>query len=731
MSTWTTPLRQGLPLAFDGEQFTIAELDGRRVLLQQTGPDGRPRWRQVDLSMLMSHPSTEFLVETPPPGPASATVLGNLVDEEEGNLNTRFQHVQEVRFGYKLGSPELALEGEPRPDYAPGVPLMRRYEAKAAELGVDPATIRRWVAKSKDDGPAGLVSKRQSTHILDRVDSRWLDMARLVLKEKETASRPVRNLTLIEIEERLAEKYGRDAVRLPKRTTAYELLRELSRGTNAFNGSTKGKRSIAQRPPGVYGKLRATRPGEYVILDTNSLDVYAMEPVTCRWVRCELTVAMDLYSRCICGLRVTPVSTKSVDVAEVLFETVRSRGQAAGKGDPLPYCGVPSAVIVDAEKLVDHDGHHLLPSVAAEAIVYDHGKIYVSKHIASVCAKLDISLQPARPHTPTDKPVERWFKTINQGLLAALPGYKGPDVYSRGEKVEDEAYFFVDELEAIIREWITLVYHRRHHRGLKVPEVPGLKLSPLEMYEHGVMRAGPLRIPSRPGLAYEFLEEVWCTIHHYGVEVHGLRYNGKALKGLHNQTSHHRGRHAGAWPVAVDRDDIRKVFFQHPRTHEWHALDWEHAPSLNGPASLEALQYARRIAAKTHRFPDTKRALVELLERWGAGLTADRTERRMAIRLSQQRFRIVGEDGDSDAEVTALPTVERLASLTTPSTADDSQRRVSDATSGLLAVPDPKQIPGGDDDADDECAALLPGDEANNEVEVDEDDFYSDILDSR
>ncbi|MEK8141793.1 hypothetical protein NKH18_01520 [Streptomyces sp. M10(2022)] len=42
------------------------------------------------------------------------------------------------------------------------------------------------------------------------------------------------------------------------------------------------------------------------------------------------------------------------------------------------------------------------------------------------------------------------------------------------------------------------------------------------MFEHGVTRAGPLRIPARPHLALEFLEEVRTTIQHYGVEVEGL-----------------------------------------------------------------------------------------------------------------------------------------------------------------------------------------------------------------
>lgn len=148
---------------------------------------------------------------------------------------------------------------------------------------------------------------------------------------------------------------------------------------------------------------------------------------------------MDLYSRCITGLRLTPVSTKSIDVAGVLFETVHTSGRAREGSGALPYCGVPATVVVDAGKLVDARGRPLLPVVAAESIVFDHGKVYLSNHVKSGCAKFGISLQPARPYTPTDKPIERWFKTLGEGLLAVLPGYKGPDVYSRGEKVEEES----------------------------------------------------------------------------------------------------------------------------------------------------------------------------------------------------------------------------------------------------------------------------------------------------
>jgi len=73
-------------------------------------------------------------------------------------------------------------------------------------------------------------------------------------------------------------------------------------------------------------------------------------------------------------------------------------------------------------------------------------------------------------------------------LLQALPGYKGPDVHSRGLDPESEAFFYLDELEAIIREWVAMVYHHRPHESLIDPHVPGLRMSPAQMFEHGVAR---------------------------------------------------------------------------------------------------------------------------------------------------------------------------------------------------------------------------------------------------
>ena len=129
-----------------------------------------------------------------------------------------------------------------------------------------------------------------------------------------------------------------------------------------------------------------------------------MEPVTLRWVQAELTIAMDLFTRCILGLRLTPVSAKSVDVASVLFE-VLSPPEAPPEWPAeaaWPYHGVPGALVVDAGRACGprFTGPGMLP----DTIVVDHGSIYVSEHVTSACARLGVSVQPARPYTPTDKP---------------------------------------------------------------------------------------------------------------------------------------------------------------------------------------------------------------------------------------------------------------------------------------------------------------------------------------
>lgn len=722
MTNATATVMLGTRLVHDGDQFTVIGVEAQRLRLR----DQRGGTRLVHTATLFADASTRLVGYTDEPVPALAPLLDALTEQERHEVVLRARHVREMLTGYTCGSAQDAAQGEPRPAYHPSLPLTARCAAKAAELGVNERTVRRWATAVRERGIAGLVDRR-GVRVADPVagvDERWLAMARLVLDEHVEASRPTRNLVLARISARLAAQYGEGVVAQPGRRRARAVLAEVTRGTNAFVGSTKGKRSIANRPKGVYGRLRPTRPGEFVLLDSTPLDVFAMDPLTLRWVGVELTIALDLYSRAVVGLRLSPVSTKSVDAAVVLYETLMPdtvRGTGAGL---LPYAGVPDLLVVgaapdpavapepDADCVAGAAG---LPGVAAEAIVVDHGKIYLSEHLLGVCARLGVSVAPARPLTPTDKAaIERFFKTLREQLLAALPGYKGPDIHSRGRDPEGCAYFFIDELETVIRQWIGGIYHQRPHAGLVDPAVPGLDLSPAEMFDHGVTRAGRLRVPSRPDLVFDLLPVAWRTVQHYGVEVNGLRYNGPVLSGYRNRRSPFGGVHAGKWPVRFDTDDVSRIYFQDPADNRWHTLVWEHATDVGVPFSAETLTYARRLAAASDRHVDDRLALVELLQRWDAGLVRHPAERRMAVRASQQRqARLQATAGGVDAaDVAALPAVRCMLDAREPALPSAAGQPAGDV--------------GGDDDTDAEMD-VFGGDETVNESVTDE-QFYADAL---
>jgi hypothetical protein len=274
------------------------------------------------------------------------------------------------------------------------------------------------VQRFREDAEAGLVrgdGPRRPGVVgmsgLGRADSRWVETALEVMPDHTDESKPSLSIVIRRTGARLAARYGSGVVPLPGRATAYRRLEELEERQPTFRLSTKRNRDIAARPGTVYGKLRPTRPGEYLLLDTTRLDVFALDPLTLLWVQAELTAAMDWYTGCITGIRLTPVSTKSVDASSVLYQTYRPR--PAGTSWPQhavwPDHGIPRAVLLDINAIEGPMAEAaalagwVAPALAPETVVVDHGRIYVSEHLTSVCQRMGISVQPARLRTSRDK----------------------------------------------------------------------------------------------------------------------------------------------------------------------------------------------------------------------------------------------------------------------------------------------------------------------------------------
>lgn len=139
----------GTRFRYDGETVTVIELviaqAGNEVVLHNA--TGKLVVRIALRELLNSEraqliPDAAESVADVHAEPATI-VLAELTERDLDQMRERAAHVREVLTGYCAGTAELAAEGEPRPEYASTVLAMRRYEAKAAELGVGVRTIKR------------------------------------------------------------------------------------------------------------------------------------------------------------------------------------------------------------------------------------------------------------------------------------------------------------------------------------------------------------------------------------------------------------------------------------------------------------------------------------------------------------------------------------------------------------------------------------------------------------
>ncbi|SED60177.1 hypothetical protein [Streptomyces sp. Ag109_O5-10] len=145
----------GSRFQYDGDVVEVVEMTataaGNEVILR----NDRGQVRRLALKELLFSDRAQLILEQAGPTATdveqiASVVLSQLHPDERRRILERAEHVREVLTGYRSGSPELPREGEPCPTYAPGTSLEARCAAKAAELGVAPRSVRRWVGLSNE-----------------------------------------------------------------------------------------------------------------------------------------------------------------------------------------------------------------------------------------------------------------------------------------------------------------------------------------------------------------------------------------------------------------------------------------------------------------------------------------------------------------------------------------------------------------------------------------------------
>ncbi|MFD4937242.1 transposase [Streptomyces virginiae] len=662
-TTWD--LAPGVELIVDGQQWRVDSCLPHLGHVTLIGDEGAP-WK-VSLSELIHRPDCRRSTRTRKDLPAASRgrqpkAMADLLPVQQEHVMRRLDHIREVETGYRSGDPQAALPHEPLPQYDPGATtLTQRRLAKVAELrraaAVDPVlakslalhkvslrTLVRWDVGRRKLGPIGLS------------DDRWLREAtgHRITPELREALFAVRDESLrrakltARARERLIHQYVRetfgDGVEIP----SYDVLRTVWRewfGSSGARQRYARSAALAQK----YGTGRHVvvhRPGQVVTLDTTVLPVKVLEDVFGDPVSVHLTLALDVYTHSIVAFRLTLVSDSSIDVAMVLRDMMMPLPMRPDWGEDMEwaYPGVPGMVVADFAGY-DVAG---LPFFAPETVTTDHGSVYRNHHLVEVQRVIGANIKPSRVLRPTDKKtVERAFGAIQSLLFSLLLGYQGVDTADRGVDPEADACLTVAEMEHVIATWVVRVWQNRRFDSYAPSWDPGGDHSPNSLFAASMAQGGfALQIPS-PELYYQLLPTHRVMIHgKRGVKIKNLWYNGEALEPYRGELSRRGGKAKNRYVFHRDPRDPCFVFFQDPRTHDWHPLRWVGLPEEGHfPAFSDAhVRQAMRELRKRGLAPRSDRELLPvLLELIGGKIPVDQWPTQLTKKQRTERARVVAQ----------------------------------------------------------------------------------------
>lgn len=515
---------------------------------------------------------------------------GTLNPVEQREAGYRVQHLVEAMTGFASGDPDAARPGEPRPEYDKRlVPVkLDRFANKGKELGVSPRQLQRWEKDLREQGLLGLADGRtQKGKTGSKAPATVVDALRTVFAELGPRSDVTKNQVRILV----AMKMNSDELPAGSRSTFNRLYDQMAK-TASMNRPAKARRSVLSGPHEKMGFLPANRPGEVIVMDSTRADIFALDPATGDWVGLELSVALDLATRSVVSFSLTPISTKGVDLVYMLADICSPRPVDNKWPDdiPYPYTGVPEQLLLEAHGLEEGTPLKPKPSFRPEMLLIDRGRNYQSASVTAACVYLGTHIQSARKKRPQDKGwIERLLGVVQVQLFQMLPGYTGPNPQVRGEAPEEQMVYTINELQQILGRYFAEIYQNTPHDGLRLPEMPEVRLTPNEAYEEGIRRAGFVSVPLDPDFHLHLLPAERRTISPDGIKNKGLKYDSAILDPYRPIKPPSVD---GKWPVRIDVRDLRQIWFQDP-AGTWHEIPWRFAREFDRPFSLEALQYVK------------------------------------------------------------------------------------------------------------------------------------------
>ena len=353
-----------------------------------------------------------------------------------------------------------------------------------------------------------------------------------------------------------------------------------------------------------------------------------------------LCVALDVATRCVLAMRLAKQEDARValETLRMIYQDKSSIGHAAGALTPWDQHGPPWQLATD------------------------QGSAFVSTFFQSRALSLLMDVfNPPAAQPQLRAFVERFFRTVKEGLLSRFEGNTGGSVAELGDyPAQMRAVLTVDQFADLLVRWCVDVYHNKRHAGLggETPRDAWIRLTKL-------MPPGPA--PDRDRVRISFGIDLTRTTRRTGLRILGLDYSSEKF-----QT---RCRKQGDAEVEIKLDPYNlgaiSVRFD-PRSTDWMTVPCR-TRFMEGRRLRDWLSASEELA---RRFDDVAQM------RWPIVLAAIE-----AIERTHKHAVGIAQIGDEQYDADEIALHERKLRLGFAVPPTDDGIDASSATSGGLAAP--------------------------------------------
>jgi transposase InsO family protein len=411
----TTKVREGKTAYYQGQTVMVVEFIGHDVAVVQLAN----RAQRVSRDELLPILDAEELL--------SSTDTSGVPEEAWQGACRRAQAIRDV-LAMETGRTEALARS------AAELGLSERHLYRLASGYKVHQTISGMVPQQRGRKPGSCVLDLAVERIIaEKIDSYYL------VKERTTAKA---------LYERIAAACREEKLPPPAQATVRRRLRGYESRSHQVRrlGSKKAKYLYQAMP----GHVDVSAPLERVEIDHTPLDVMARsdDPLCDYVARPWLTIAIDVYSRCVLGIHIGFDAPSILSVALCLTHAVLEKTPSSEFGVPLPWpmYGLPKQIVVD------------------------NGKDFVSAAFRRGCEEHGIILS----YRPIGSPhyggtIERLIGTM-VGQCHLLPGTTKNSTRARGEyNSAKHAALTLSECRRWFVEQLLGRYHLREHRMLRIP----------------------------------------------------------------------------------------------------------------------------------------------------------------------------------------------------------------------------------------------------------------------